>query len=363
MRTEPLRILQIGLTPNLGGIESFIINLYKAIDRTKIQFDFIDMYDGIAYADEIKAMGGRIFAIPFFKRHPLDNLISLCQLMKQYHFDYIHVNMLSAAYFLPFLAAKITKTPIIAHSHNSGTDSGIFRKILHYIGRPLVAKLASYKFACSSLAEKWLFGSHGKAVFIPNAIDVSLFSFNPDIRHKIRQELSLENKWILGHVGRFAEQKNHTFLIQVFAAISACREDAVLVLVGTGPLQTQIRQLVQEKGLSQKVLFLGARRDVAHLYQGFDVFLLPSLYEGLPVCAVEAQFAALPCFLADTITKEVNFTDSIFLSINRGEKPWVTALTTCQTERKDIRGKGHQFNLAVLSKKMQEFYITGKTIF
>jgi glycosyltransferase involved in cell wall biosynthesis len=215
--------------------------------------------------------------------------------------------MSSCAYISPLIAAKLAGVKkIIAHSHNSSADKDLLKKVLHYINKPFLRFLANSYFSCSKEAAKWLFTKslRSKAIEIKNAINAEDFAFNSEKREQTRQKLGVENKFVIGHIGRFVEQKNHTFLIDIFTEIYKRDKNSVLILAGNGPLEDKIKEKVNKAGLKNAVYFLGVCKHAADLYQAMDVFILPSLSEGLPFCAVEAQCSGLLCFVSDAVSKE-----------------------------------------------------------
>jgi glycosyltransferase involved in cell wall biosynthesis len=325
MLTEPIRILQIGMTHNYGGIETFLLNIYKNIDRSKIQFDFIDMYNGIAFCEEIKKLGGNIYFVPFFKKHPIKNFFALYRLIKRNKYNVIHSNMLSCAYILPLIAAKLAGVKkIIAHSHSSSTDRNLLRHILHYINKPFLRFFANIYCSCSKEAARWLFTKsiRGRVTAVKNAINVEDFIFNRIERDKKRKELNLDGKIVFGAVSRFSKTKNHSFMIDVFEEIYKINDNSFLLLIGSGDLENNIKQKVSNKKLQENVLFLGMRSDIASLLWAIDAFLMPSLYEGLPIVGIEAQASGLPCFFSDAITDELNIANAKFISLKKNAKQW-----------------------------------------
>lgn len=322
-----MRILQIGLSHNPGGVESFVMNYYRELVKYGVQFDFISMYDSLAYEDEIKSLGGTVFYISNVKRHPIRFRRELLKILKKGKYAAIHVNMLSAANIVPLEIGKKAGVPkVIAHSHNSSTP-GLLRNILHRLNKPRILHYATDFFACSKVAGKWLFDEKtmrsDRFHIIHNALHVEKFFYHETIRQKIREELGVENRFVVGHVGRFEEQKNHEFLIDIFNEIAKEREDAVLLLIGDGELKEQITAKVQEYAIENQVQFLGVRKDIPQLWNAMDVFVFPSLFEGLPLVALEAQASGVCSVMADTISKEVKITDAVtFLPLAHNAKEW-----------------------------------------
>lgn len=333
-----MKVLQIGLSYNPGGIESCIMDYFRRLSKLNVSFDFICMYDSLAYEEEIKVLGGRIFYLPNIKKHPIKFKKQFYALLMREKYDVVHVNMLSAANIVPLTVAKkagIRK--IIAHSHNSSSP-GVLRNILHVLNKRSVSQYATHCAACSKLAAQWLFSGeiykNDRYILLNNAINVQKYLFDQQERNEMRSMLEIENKWVIGHVGRFEEQKNHESLIDIFSCICKRSDDAVLLLVGTGELKDRIEKKVMDLGLGDKVKFLGVRKDVDKLWKAMDIFLFPSLFEGLPIVAIEAQASGILSFFSDTITRELKITDQVeFLPLSRGAEYWCEKII----ERRDYR--------------------------
>lgn len=299
-----------------GGVESVIMNYYRHLDHTKVQFDFICDEDStrIPY-DEIKKLGGRVFLVPKYQKLP-QYLKALESLFHKNQYRIVHSNVNTLSVF-PLYAAKKAGIPVrISHSHSTSNPKEWKRNIIKNILRPFSKKYATDYFACSELAGRYLFGDktfdQGKVKIIHNAIDLDKFKFDPNARKKLREELGIDEKTtVIGHVGRFVQQKNHDFLIDVFKEYHTKNPDSKLLLIGTGPLEEKIKAKVERLDLSDSVLFLGQREDTNKLYSVMDVFCLPSLYEGLGMVLIEAQMNGLPCVASDKVPKEAKVTENI----------------------------------------------------
>lgn len=320
-----IRILQCVNDMHRAGLETMLMNYYQNIDRTKIQFDFLTHRPYRSdYDDEIESLGGKIYYAPrlypqnypayfrwmkkFFKDHP------------EYKIVHSHIDTMS---YLPLLAAKKAGVPIrIAHSHNTSLDKD-FKYLLKQYFRLRINSVCTHRLACGEEAGKFLFGNREFKV-IPNAIDAEKFYFNEELRCKKRKELGLEDKFVVGHVGRLSYQKNHKFLIEIFNELLKKEPDSILLLVGVGEKEEELKRQVKSLNIEDKVNFLGNRSDVNELYQAMDVFVMPSFFEGIPVVGVEAQFANLPCIFSDKVPEEVKFTDNcVFLPLSKGLDSWV----------------------------------------
>ena len=343
-----MRILQIGVSFLPGGIESFVMNYYRILKPFGIQYDFVCMYEHLAYEDEIKKMGGNIFYLPDIKKNAVGFIIKLYKLLCKNHYQTVHINMLSAANILPLVVCKICgEKTIIAHSHNSKTE-GLTREILHKMNRRLILYLATDFLACSTLAAKWMYPeeviNQNRFKLIHNAVDTEKYKYNQDIRDNIRKELRLENKFVIGNVGRLTEQKNLFFLIDVFFIIASRCENAFLIIAGTGELKEKLRKYVYQLGLKSKILFLGQREDVEKWYSVFDVFCMTSFYEGLSFTAIEAQASGVKCVFSDKMSPETKVIEDVkFLPVDH-PKQWADEIMKCNmTDRREEGFIRHAF--------------------
>ena len=307
-----VRVLHIVTYMGMGGLETMIMNYYRKIDRNQVQFDFlVHRQERYNYDDEIEEMGGRIFRVkklnPFSVsyRRELDDFFKT---HREYKIVHCHLDCMSA---LPLSIAKKNGIPVrIAHCHSNNQDKNMkyFLKVLY---KKQIRNKANILWACSKEAGKWTFETDEFDI-LPNAIDAEKYIYNEDIRRDMRKELKIGDALVLGHIGRFSEPKNHLFLIDVFKEVNKNIPNSYLVLVGDGEKRKYIEQKVIELGLSEKVLFLGVRVDVDRILQAFDVFVLPSLYEGLGIVAIEAQSSGLPCLISDMVSDECMITDHIW---------------------------------------------------
>lgn len=325
---EPIRVAQIVGKMVGGGVESVVMNYYRHIDRSKVQFDFLVDEDSTCVPEkEITSLGGHVFRIPPYQ-HPIRYRHELIRLMREQQWSIVHSNINTLSVF-PLSAAKKAGVPVrIAHSHSTMGKGEFAKNAMKLALRPFANVYPTVRFACSHYAGEWLFGKNADFTVIPNAIELDKFRFNAGVRQKTRQELSIaDDTFLIGHVGRFMPQKNQTFLVDVLADLLPKRPDTMLAFVGDGPDKSAVQQHAIELGIADHVLFLGQRSDVNRLYQAFDVFCLPSLYEGLGIVAVEAQVAGLPCLLSDAVPMEADVTTkSHFLQI-ADAKPWSEVLS------------------------------------
>lgn len=338
--TNPIRVAQIVGKMNGGGVEAVVMNYYRHIDRSKVQFDFlVDSDSTLIPREEIESLGGRVFEVPPYQ-HVVEYQRELQRLFKQEGWKIVHSNINALSVF-PLRAAKKAGVPVrIAHSHSTSGKGEYAKNALKAVLKTQSNRYPTHRFACSKFAGEWLFGKAAHFEVVYNAIDLDRFCFNAEARAQARADLGLVgNQFAIGHVGRFTAQKNHAFLIDVFAEVAKRRDDAVLLLVGTGEAGASVKALVDERGLTDRVKFLGQRSDVNRLYQAFDAFVLPSLYEGLGLVGVEAQVAGLPCLFSDAITREVDVTgESCFLPIDHS-KAWIEALSCLVPRKRAERSK------------------------
>ena len=339
-RTYPIRIAQVIGKAVISGVDSVVMNYYRHIDRSRVQFDFfMDGYNKTLIDEEILDLGGRII-----KLEPYEN--SMRTNMKQcrtafaegaYTIVHSHLNTLSC---FPLYAAFRTKVPIrIAHSHSTTSRGEWKRNLMKQALRPFSKTFATHYAACADYTARWLFGSQtvqdGKVHLIQNAIDTVRFSPNEAARQHIRKEFHLENRFIIGHIGRFAFQKNHELLIRVFAEVYRKNQNAALILIGTGELEADIRMLVKELRIEHAVFFTGIRRDIPDFLNAFDVFFLPSRYEGLPVVGIEAQAVGLPCLMSDAVTKDTAITPLVeFFPLHADIEAWAEKLLSYEHTQK-----------------------------
>ena len=358
---EPMRIAQIMGKMDNGGVEAVIMNYYRNIDRSKVQFDFIvDSDSKFIPRDEIESLGGRIYIVPPYQK--LGKYIpALVKLFKQNNYQIVHSNINTLSVF-PLFAAKKAGVPIrIAHSHSTAAKGETKKNILKYILRPFSKVFATHYVACSEYAGEWLFGKKatvsGKVTIFNNAIDLNKFKFDENVRNEVRKELGIEDKFVIGHVGRFCFQKNQEFLIDIFEEVHRRDPNSVLLLIGDGEDREKIENRIKNM---YGVFLLGNRTDVDRLYQAMDVFVLPSQYEGLPVVGVEAQASGLPCILSDRMTSETKMSTNVcFLSIDKGVRIWTDEILKHKNnDRKktadDIRENG--FDISQQGNKLVDYY-------
>lgn len=329
-----VRVLQVGMTRNIGGLETYLIQQFLRLDRSKLMYDFVNItgeYE-LAFSDIISKNGSKIYSVCSRHRNPLKHYFQWMKLMYccRGRYQTLVVNANSLEYVFPLFCAMLAGIPNrIIHSHNAGYDHeiGLGRKLLIQFNRWLMRFCATDYFSCSQKAGEWMFGKGKNFQVIHNAIELGKFTYNLKWRNKKRKELYLNHSFVVGHVGRFGYQKNHSFMIQVFKEICDIYPDSILLLIGDAvgdqTFLLNAKEQVKKYGLEKQVMFLGLRNDVNELMQAMDCFVLPSHFEGMPLVGVEAQAAGLPCLFADTITQEVAITPlAEFLSLESGAQEW-----------------------------------------
>ena len=327
--SEPKRIAQIVGKWVGGGVEAVIMNYYRNIDKSKIQFDFLCDSDStnIPY-EEIESLGGRVILIPPYQK-PFKYHKELKRILKENKYEIVHSHINTMSVF-PLFAAWCAKVPVrIAHSHSTTNKAEWKKNIVKLILRPFVKVFANSYMCCTEHAGRWMFGSKkfdkGQVYVLNNAIDLNKFKYDQEIRNDLRKQYNIsDNTLVIGHIGRFMKQKNHEFIIDVFNELVKKNDDSILMLVGQGPLMEETKEKVKQLELSDKVIFVGQITNPNDYYQAFDLFLFPSLYEGLGMVAVEAQVAGLPCVCSTEVPVVARINDEcIFIDLNDDKQIWV----------------------------------------
>lgn len=361
----PVRVLHVVVNMNRGGAETLIMNLYRNIDRTKIQFDFLTCKKGI-FDEEIESLDGRLHRIPyiteggpfkynkalenFFKTHP------------EYKIVHSHLDKMSG---LVLHSAKRAGVPIrIAHSHNTRSEGNLLAKGIKWFAGNLILQKATDYLACSKAASQWLFKQRSNQTFIlKNSIDLHTFKSTLGIREKIREQYNIKkDHFVIGHVGRFCHQKNHDFLIDIFFNVLRINPDAILVLVGEGPLKDKVRRKAANMGLLNNVLFLGIKENIQEILQAFDCMVFPSHHEGLPVTLIEAQSVGLPCLISDRITNEVDVEANLikYESLEKAPVIWALKALLLDGSIKDTSSfiRNHGYDIEKTAIWLQTFYLS-----
>lgn len=360
-----IRVLHSELQGYIGGIESFLLNLTKTIDKTDLQFDFLMRGDNSYLEATLRSYGANIYKVP-------TGMVNYRKFIKNIlihgQYDFVHVHKNSAANIvLPLMVKKYTNAKLIVHSHNTDPSNGSkIAILLHKINKNKLIQLSDYRFACSNIAASWMFGddyNKNNVRIIKNGIISQDYVYNPKIRSKIRTEMGLKNKFVIGHVGAFREQKNHKFLLKLFSQLNI--PNAVLILVGDGPLRDMIKNYAKELNIQDRVILLGSRNDVNNLLQAFDVFVMPSLWEGLGIAAIEAQASGLPTLVSSNFPSNVKITDQLYF-LPLQSQLWIKKINEIANKKEHNRFNNSElvkkagYDMQLSSQKVRDVYI-GKT--
>lgn len=359
---QPIRVLHVVTYMGRGGLETMLMNYYRHIDRTKVQFDFLVHRDFEAdYDQEINELGGRIYhvskLIPWSRKYKQE-LKCFFQNHPEYRIVHVHQDCLSS---VALKCAEECGIPVrIAHSHNSNQDKNIKYLIKRYYMKQ-IPKFATDFFACGKDAGDWMFQGHSFQILC-NAIDVLNYTYSPEKAVAIREDLHIQRDFMIGHVGRFDIQKNHIFLLDIFNECVKAMPNAKLLLIGDGEGRNRIEEKVKLLGLEEKVIFAGIRSDVPDLLQAMDVFVFPSLYEGVPVIMIEAQASGLPCIISDNVPKECIITSDLVTSMSLSDTPsdWAKHIIERSRIKRGIHFEEIQaagYDVVTATKKLEQFYL------
>lgn len=361
-----MRVAQvIGKLAN-GGVEAVVNNYYQHTDTERFQFDYYIDEDSQEPPQEMIRRGARYYRIPS-SRHLMKRIRTLMHLFRDNNYGIVHAHMNTLNAPVLYAAWRAGVPVRISHNHSTASDREWRRALVKKLLRATGSWFATDRMACGEAAGRWFFGRRlfdsGRVFVLPNAIDPEKYRFDPEARQHLRDALGAKGRLVIGHAGRFMPQKNHAFLLRAFRAVLARNPRAVLWLVGDGELQPQIRKLAGQLGISGSVLFLGARDDLSSLYSAMDCFMLPSLYEGVPLVGVEAQAAGLPCFFSDHVSTEVAYTErAFFISLKVHEDVWADAIAdvvpASQAQRAKAAGRleGTLFDLRESGRTLERYY-------
>lgn len=331
------------ITNHLGlmGISSVIINYSKALEPQKFEITIIA---GSPIADqyrrECKSCGIFLVELPSRHQKPINHYLQLGKVLKKNKYDIVHVHGNSSIMSLELTLARIAGVKVrIAHSHNSTCPNMRLHKILY----PYFKRTYTQALACGSLAGEWLFGKNQFSV-LPNGFETEKFVFSEIDRKKVRSNLKIEGAFVIGHVGRFNEQKNHEYLLEIFKEVVSIRRNSFLILVGAGPDYKKIKDKINSHPYKDRIILYGESNDVAALYSAMDIFVLPSKYEGLPVVLLEAQISGLPCVVSDRVTHEINFGNIYWNSIEDKPSEWANRILNIKVEKTEKRIEISNFN-------------------
>ncbi|MCL9633580.1 glycosyltransferase family 1 protein [Bacillus zanthoxyli] len=357
---KKVKILYVlGAFSSSGGVENIVLNILENIDSSKFKIDFV-LFDGLDHSqkDALKKYDSKIFYVDRIRKKPFKFIYDLYKILRKEQYSIIHAHINEMGFF-PLLSGLLARTPVrICHSHNTIFSNMNFVPVFRFFSRFVNTHL----MACTNAAGKALFGEKEKYAIFNNGIHVDNYLFNPEEREKVKKELGLEGKFILGHVGRLTEQKNHKFMLEICRRLVDFQKDTMMLFIGDGELRESLEKQVQNLELENNVLFLGARSDVNSLLQAMDVFLFPSHYEGLGIVLIEAQSAGLPCIVSDNITKEVEITDLVhFLSLDMSVEHWSQTIQKYSKgyQRKnmytDIKRNGYEIKSSI--GQLENFYL------
>lgn len=356
------RILQVLNGLGTGGIEKYVIDLFRHMNPDEIVFDFLLRKKVNMYEDVIASLGGRVFYVAPYPEEKRQNYIDVDEFFKT-HIEYsvVHIHAPSLEYITILKLAKKYNRNIILHSHCSSRNT-LNARIIHYINRFITKKYATAHFACSDKAAKWMFGNQNYE-FVVNGIDTTKFTYNDAIRSEMRKKLNLKDCFIWGHVGRLCETKNQKYLLYLFKEQLLYNTNSKLLIIGEGNELTNLQKLANELGILEKVSFLGFRTDVYKLMCAMDVFVFPSLAEGLPITLIEAQSMGLPCFVADNITRQSALTDNInFLSLTDDKDKWIEEINKKRNvenrENYSLIVKDKGFDISDTSNRIEKYYLS-----
>ncbi len=362
---KKIRILRIIGECKTGGTETIALNYYKNIDHDKIKMDFLFYGDSLErFDDELKKYGDKVYNVDLYSKHMIKSIIQIKEIVKENKYDIVH-SQLNALNFFPLLGAKLGGAKIRVASNHSTANLKYEKKksILKYLLRPTCAMTANHYAACSKYAGKWAFGNKKNIKIIHNAIDLSKFRYSDEIRNTVRKKENWNDKFVIGHVGRFVAQKNHKFIIDVFSEVLKRKSNSILILIGEGELEQEMKKYVKELGIEKNVFFYGVRFDVHELLQGMDIFLFPSLYEGLGNVITEAQAVSLQSVVSTAVPKEVKQTEFVeFVELNNNVNEWVdTVLRYSNNYRRrdtynDLVEAGYEIKSA--AKDLEDYYLS-----
>lgn len=368
----PIKVLFLDTVMDRGGSETMTMNYFRNIDRSKVQFDFLQhRYYKAAYEDEIAELGGTVYKIcPPYPQNYFKYRKELRKLLKEHpEYQIIHSNMMELGLF-GYMEAKRCGVPVrICHAHTAPDNPKItIKSLMRSSYKNMMRKYITHQFACGKKAAKWVFGEKNieHVIYMKNAVDAELYRYRPEVEKEIREEFHLGDRFVVGHVGRFFEPKNHPFIIDIFAEIVKQDPNAILMLVGGGELDdvvmNQTKLKVNSLGLENNVIFTGVRTDVNRVIQAFDIFILPSLYEGFPVVMVEAQAAGLKCIMSDAVTNECDITGNVeVVALKAGVQDWAERILSYKGSYKKI--DMYQtivdagFDIKENAKWLEEFYL------
>lgn len=360
------KILCFGMSNNMGGIESFIINYYRKLDKSIVKHDFVICSEHICFEEEIERNGNGIWRIPSRKTNPIKFYFTWIKLLKQHpEYNIIHFHLNSCSSIELLIISKLMGRKVIVHSHSVYQGKSKITRFLDSVNKRVLPFCGDIFLACSKPAGDFMFRKN-KYQIVPNGIDVKKFAYNPQIREQYRKEMKLSDKLVIGNIGRLRYEKNQIFLLEIMQEILKQRQDIILLIVGDGELRKMLEQKTHEMGLEKNVRFLGMQKEINILLQVMDLFLFPSLFEGLGIALIEAQAAGLKCFSSkNKVPKEVNVTNTIeFISLEEDNKEWAKNILS---KWNDLNLNRYQMNQKVIDsgysaentvKQLEKIYLS-----
>lgn len=353
------KILYVGMTESLGGIESFVVNFWRNFDKSKISIDFLKLSNNIYFEDEIITGGSKVFRIENRRENPFKHMTQMFGFLKKHpEYEIVHFHLLSASNIEPIIIVKLLGRKVVVHSHSQWKGTNKLSNMLHKINRPILNLIADKKLACSTEAGQWMYGKQ-KYEIIKNAIDTKKYKFDMNVRNKVRDEFNFKDEFVIGNVGRLVSVKNQEFLIDLFKRIYEKDINTKLIIVGEGELRPQLEKKISQYKLENNIILTGLRNDVNELMQGMDIFILPSHFEGLPLVAIEAQASGLPCIISENVSSEACIIkNSERISLEDGIEIWSERILRLKDNidrlgsDKDIREAGYDIENEV-GKLMQ----------
>lgn len=337
------RLLCILSSLDAGGAETFMMKIFRSLPED-YKIDFIVSAKSGFYEKEVLELGGRIFRVPLRTKQPIKTFKAIYDVIRKNHYTHVLKLCDTPIGVYDLLAAKLGGAKVLCvRSCNAGSSNSKLGRLVNDLLRPLLNFITDVKIAPSRLAAEFTFGKAeveaGKVKFIHNGVDLNVYKFDKDNREKIRKEFGIaEEQLVIGHIGRFNQQKNHKFLIEVFSEVLKQKPNALLMLVGDGEKKSEIKEQIKSLGIEESVIFTGIRSDVPALLSAMDVFVFPSFYEGMPNTVIEAQATGLPCVIADTITKEAEVTECVnFMSLSDSAESWADKALTLFEKDKENR--------------------------
>lgn len=353
-----IRVLQVIGSLGYAGVEAVVMNYYRHIDTTKVQFDFITCSPSPErYDEEIETRGGKIFRLPSRSRKPLAYMNALEKVIKENNYSLVHIHQNSASMAMDGLVAKKCKVKtIIGHSHNIRCNV-VWQ---HFLFKPIVNHVVTDRFACSEAAGEWVYGKRNDVNVINNAIDAYAYKFKSDIRSKMRDTLGINNRYVVGYVGRLYDgQKNLFRLLDIFEEIKRKNENAILLIVGDGADHARLASYAMEKGISESVFFTGNRNDVNELMMAMDTFVMTSLYEGLGLVVIEAQATGLRCVVSTNVPAPDLINCTKKLSLEETNSVWADEILKCDSCDRTKATQmivDHNYDISHEAMKLQWFY-------